>query len=64
MAKRNPYIPSERAQEMQDRTRIEEEESRQLHAQKQAKLEKKAATLLPVASDDETPAGDETPSAP
>ena len=45
MAERNPFIPSERRQEMEDRTRVNEEEANRRYAEKQAKLRDQARVV-------------------
>ena len=49
MAERNPFIPSERRQEMEERTRFNEEEANRRYAEQQAALRGDAeAQELPV----------------
>ena len=42
MAERNPNIPSERRMDVEDRTRIDEDEANRRFAEKQAELQREA----------------------
>jgi hypothetical protein len=54
MAERNPNIPSERRVEVEERTRINEDEANRRFAQKQAKLQEQADTFADGSRDNET----------
>jgi len=53
MAERNPNIPSERRMEVEERTRINEDEANRRFAQKQAKLQEQADTFADGSRDKE-----------
>lgn len=52
MADRNPYIPSERVLEHEQRTEVDEREAKDRFAQKQRKLQEKAAGSPPTENRD------------
>jgi vacuolar-type H+-ATPase subunit H len=59
MADRNPYIPSERVREHEEKARKVYDENRERAAEKRAEIEEKA-TQPGATQDEQTPAG--TPS--
>lgn len=59
MAERNPNIPSEQRQEMEERTRIDEDDANHQFAEKQAKMQREAGALGGETSDEGTHDNDE-----
>lgn len=53
MADRNPYIPSERVLEHEQRTEVDRREAQERFAQQQRELQEKAAASPPGEEDDD-----------